>query len=215
MFTEKYKNISDSWFGLLYNIQKYGYRQNIQRGSFEGEYRIQYPFVAVEIEYPHLDMIPIMPQGMEALAPTTMEYVEDYFVNYLMNDKTSENEEYVYGSRVYGYIDKVIHILKDTPDTNQAVLEIASPGDIYLKEPPCLRCLTFKVINNKLNMSVFFRSNDLFAGYPVNLAGLELLKQYVASESNLENGKLYYASDGLHIYSYQLDAVNMRIGKSK
>ena len=212
MFTEKYASISDAWFGLLYNIQKYGYRQCIQRGSFEGEYRIQYPFVAIEIEHPNLDMIPIMPQGMESLAPTDMKYVEDYFVNYLMNGELKENEVYSYGSRICKYIDKLVEMLKATPYTNQATLEIASPGDIFLVEPPCLRSLSFKVVDGKLDVSIFFRSNDLFAGFCTNLAGLELLKQYIASEANLENGKMYYASDGLHIYSYQLDVVNMRIG---
>lgn len=215
IYTNTYKTISDAWFGLLYNIQEYGYKQPIQRGSFseEGNYRIQYPFVAIEIEYPHLDMIPIMPQGMESFAPTTMAYVEEYFANYLMYDECSENEYYKYGSRIVGYVDEVIKMLKETPYTNQAVLEIASPGDIYLNDPTCLRVLTFKVIDNKLNMSIFFRSNDLYSGFPSNLAGLELLKQYIVSETSLENGKIYYASDGLHIYNNQLDIVNTRLNR--
>lgn len=215
IYSNKYATISDAWFSLLYNIQEHGYKQPIQRGSFagEGNYRIQYPFVAIEIEHPSIDMIPTMPQGMESLAPTTMEYVEDYFVNYLLNDELKENEVYSYGSRIKPYIDKLIEILKASPYTNQAVLEIASPGDIFLNDPPCARVLTFKVIDNKLDMSIFFRSNDLYGGLPSNLAGLELLKQLIASESNLENGKIYYASDGLHIYSNQLDIVNTRLNR--
>ena len=216
IYSNKYTSISDAWFGLLYNIQEHGYKQPIQRGSFAGDenYRIQYPFVAIEIEHPSIDMIPTMPQGMESLAPTTMEYVEDYFVNYLMNDKISENEDYVYGSRIVGYVDEVIRMLKETPYTNQAVLEIASPGDIYLSDPTCLRCLTFKIISGRIDMSIFFRSNDLYGGFCSNLGGLELLKQLIASEANLENGKIYYASDGLHIYSNQLKIVNTRLNRS-
>lgn len=217
IYSNKFSTISDAWFGLLYNIQEYGYKQPIQRGSFAGDenYRIQYPFVAIEIEHPSIDMIPTMPQGMESLAPTTMEYVEDYFATYLMNDELKENECYTYGSRICKYTDKLIEMLRATPYTNQAVLEIASPGDIFLNDPPCLRYLSFKVIDNKLNMSIFFRSNDLYAGFPTNICGLELLKQLIASEANLENGKIYYASDGLHIYNNQLDIVNTRLNRNK
>jgi len=215
IYSNKYYSISDAWFGLLYNIQEYGYKQIIQRGSFSGEenYRIQYPFVAIEIEHPSIDMIPIMPQGMESLAPTTMSYVEDYFAMYLMNDELKENEIYTYGSRIKPYINTLIEMLKATPYTNQAALEIASSGDIFKTDPPCLRTLTFKVVDNKLNMSIFFRSNDLYGGFPTNLAGLELLKQLVSSEANLENGKIYYASDGLHIYSNQLSIINTRLNR--
>ena len=64
-----------------------------------------------------------------------------------------------------------------------------------------------------LTMSVYFRSWDLWAGFPTNLGGLELLKQYVAQECGLENGKMYAYSAGLHIYGYQEEIVRIRTMK--
>ena len=83
------KTISDAWFQLLWNIFDNSYKQAIQKGSFENEqYRLQYPGVSIYIEYPDKDMIPVIPAALGIPSPTTMEYVEDYFVNYLRKKNT-------------------------------------------------------------------------------------------------------------------------------
>jgi len=96
------KTISDAWFQLIYNIFDNSYIQKIQKGSFEKEqYRLQYPGIAVYIEHPGEDMIPIMPPGSNIPPPTTMEYIADYFTHYLMDPHLSENETYKYSSRIH------------------------------------------------------------------------------------------------------------------
>lgn len=216
------KTISDAWFQLIYNIFDHAYEQKIQKGSFENEqYRLQYPGIAVYIEHPDMDMIPAIPPGFSIPAPTTMQYVEDYFVNYLMNPELAENETYRYSSRIHHpmpeggtQLERVIGILKETPLTNQAVLEIATPVDLDIcfgsdgkLDPPCLRLLDFKAIPSAgeliLTVTSYFRSWDLWAGFPTNLGGMELLKQFVAAEAGLKNGPMYAYSSGAHIYGYQ------------
>jgi len=223
------KTISDAWFQLIYNIFDNAYSQNIQKGSFEKEqYRLQFPGMAVFIEHPQFDMIPTIPPALGIPAPTTMEYVEDYFAHYLMNPELAENETYTYASRINHampkggtQLDRVIDILKETPMTNQAVVEIATPDDLdicYGKDgkldPPCLRLLDFKAVPAEdelfLTVSAYFRSWDLWAGFPTNLGGIELLKQFVASETNLGNGSMYAYSAGAHIYGYQEDIARLR-----
>ena len=249
------KTIADAWFQLLYNIFDNSYIQTIQKGSFEKEqYRLQYPGVSIFIEYPWMDMIPHMPAGSNIPAPTTMEYVEDYFANYLMDPNLAENETYRYSSRIHypmpkggSQLERVIDMLKKTPLTNQAVVEIATPTDLDICigkdgkcDPACLRILDWKTIPVKtdkkhgeeeqniqyitgpdgtlseltLTLSVYFRSWDLWAGLPSNLAGLELLKQYVAGETGLKNGPMYAYSAGLHIYGYQEDLARIRTLKN-
>jgi len=224
------KTISDAWFQTIYNILDRSYIQSIQKGSFEKvEVRYQLPSLTVFIERPWEDMVPEIPPHLGIPSPTNMEYIEEYFLEYLMNPKLAPNEIYRYSSRIHWpmpkggtQLDRVIQMLKETPLTNQAVLEIGTPEDhdiCYSKEgtldPPCLRIIDFKVIplNNKLvlSVSVYFRSWDLWAGFPTNLGGIELLKQYVAEEVGLENGPLYAYSAGAHIYGYQLELVKARI----
>lgn len=228
------KTISDAWFQLIYNIFDRAYSQHIQKGSFENEqYRLQYPGIAVYIEHPSIDMVPIIPPGLAIPAPTTMEYIEDYFAKYLMNPELGKNETYTYASRIQHVmpngstqLDRVIELLRTTPQTNQAVIEIATPDDLdicYGKDgkldPPCLRLIDFKVIpchhDLLLTVSVYFRSWDLWAGFPTNLGGIELLKQYVASETGLNNGPLYAYSSGAHIYGYQEEIARLRTMRSR
>ncbi len=228
-FFLKAKTISDAWFQLIYNIFDNAYIQEIQRGSFEKEqYRLQYPGIAVYIEHPSEDMIPTMPPGSGLPAPTTMEYIEDYFVNYLMNPELSENETYKYASRIHypmpnggTQLERVIKVLKEAPLTNHAVVEIGTPEDHDIcfgndgkLDPPCLRLLDFKAIPVEddlvLTVSCYFRSWDLWAGFPTNLGGIELLKKFVAMESRINNGPICAYSAGAHIYGYQEDLARLR-----
>lgn len=223
------KTIADAWFQIIYNLFDKAYSQKIQKGSFENEqYRLQYPGIAVFIEHPSDDMIPIMPPNSGIPAPTTREYIDDYFANYLMNPELAENETYTYASRIQHkmpdggtQLERIIQILKETPLTNQAVIEIATPEDLdvcYGKDgkldPPCLRLLDFKVLpltnHLMLTVSAYFRSWDLWAGFPTNLGGIELLKQFIASETNLKNGPIYAYSAGAHIYGYQEEIARLR-----
>jgi len=233
-FFLKAKTIPDAWFQLIYNLFDNAYSQNIQKGSFEKEqYRLQFPGIAVFIEHPHFDMIPTIPPALGIPTPTTMEYVEDYFAQYLMNPELAENETYTYASRINHtmpkggtQLDRVIEMLRETPLTNQAVIEIATPDDLdicYGKDgkldPPCLRLLDFKAVPSGddlfLTVSAYFRSWDLWAGFPTNLGGIELLKQFVASETNLSNGSMYAYSAGAHIYGYQEDIARLRTLRNK
>lgn len=233
-FFLKAKTISDAWFQLIYNIFDNSYTQEIQRGSFEKEqYRLQYPGLALFIEHPEQDMVPVIPPALGLPAPTTMEYIEDYFANYLMDPELSENETYRYSSRVHypmpkggTQLDRAIEMLRETPLTNQAVVEIAAPEDYdvcYGKDgkldPPCLRLIDFKTVphgdNLLLTVSCYFRSWDLWAGFPSNLGGIELLKQYVADEAGLKNGPIYAYSAGAHIYGYQEELARIRTLRSQ
>lgn len=240
--------IADAWAQLIWNVLPEGgktYRQTIQRGSFEGEqFRYQFPQASIFIALPGDDMVPVIPDGLGIPSPTTMDYINDYFVNYLMNPDLGENETYKYASRIHhevwlsphmndekkftfkSQINFVIEMLKKTPLTNQAVIEIASINDFGYcwgkdgkLDPPCLRLLDFKVIPYEgellLTVSCYFRSWDLWAGLPTNLGGIELLKQFVAQEAGLINGPMYAYSAGLHVYGHHEDIVRIRTHQAK
>lgn len=238
-FFLKAKTISDAWFQLIYNIFDNSYKQHIQLGSFEKEqYRLQYPGMAVYIEHPNLDIVPDIPKAMGIPSPTDMDYIEDYFANYLMDPTLSKDETYRYSSRIHHpmpkggtQLERAIAMLKETPLTNQATVEIAAPDDLDTcygndgkLDPPCLRLIDFKVIPSDaansnedkmtLTVSVYFRSWDLWAGFPSNLGGLELLKQYVADEAGLSSGPMYAYSAGGHIYGYQEEIAKIRTLKT-
>jgi len=79
------------------------------------------------------------------------------------------------------------------------------------RDPACLRVVDFRLDrDNKLHMFVYFRSWDLWGGFPANLAGLQLVKEYIGQELGAEDGKIICASKGLHLYDYCIDAAAQR-----
>lgn len=85
---------------------------------------------------------------------------------------------------------------------NQMILQVGQPSDMLLKDPPCLRHIDTRIQDGKLHFFPYFRSWDLFGGFPANLAAIELMKQYCAAQIGVENGEIIAVSKGLHIYDY-------------
>ena len=100
---------------------------------------------------------------------------------------------------------------KSQGNTNQAAITIGDTSSINQDDPPCLKVITFKVVNGLLQMGLFFRSWDLFTGLPENLGGLQLLKEYVLAQLDFEvqDGPIVAFSDGLHIYEMYFQLVNI------
>ena len=97
---------------------------------------------------------------------------------------------------------------------NQMILQIGQPSDMLLKDPPCLRHIDTRIQDGKLHFFPYFRSWDLWGGFPANLAAIELMKQYCAAEIGVENGEIIASSKGAHIYDYVVDLAGMIRGKT-
>ena len=61
-------------------------------------------------------------------------------------------------------------------------------------------------------MCLYFRSWDMYAGFPENLGGLQLLKEYALSYLEdffpVVDGEIIAFSDGLHLYEQYFDLAN-------
>jgi len=172
-----------------------GYRQDIQRGSFEGEesvYRMQSRPCMIEIKEP----LNFIYQSKDC----TLGMIESYYNDYIVNDDVQEHEQYTYGSRVMEQLDSVMAMLKETPNTNQASISVSQPSDIQLEHPPCLRLIDFKVFSDRLNMTTFWRSNDVQEAVILNLGGMALLLRDIAEYAGLDTGSHFYCSSGTHRY---------------
>ena len=97
---------------------------------------------------------------------------------------------------------------------NQMCMAIEQGTDCLITDPPCLRSIDTRIQDGKLHFLPYFRSWDLFNGFPVNLAGLEILKQYMAEQIGVENGEIIASSKGLHIYSYVREFAELLRGKT-
>ncbi len=195
------RDLPEAWFLCLRKTLTEGYEYKIERGSYAGQHRKELDFVVVQVRYPGTrPLIPDVPQGVPP--PTSMEYVESY-LPYLMTAHRSEEEQYTYGQYLEKQIAEVIRMYReDGFNTNQAFMAVGNEQSIYLSDPPCLRGIDTRIRDDKLHFIVYFRSWDLWAGFPSNLAALQLLKEYMSSEIGVGDGELIALSNGMHLYEY-------------
>ena len=91
---------------------------------------------------------------------------------------------------------------------------MAHPSDLTLVDPPCLRAIDTRIQNDSLIFFVYFRSWDLWNGFPANLAAIQNLKEYMAAELGVNDGEMVVESKGLHLYGYAEDLANLRCMKT-
>lgn len=96
---------------------------------------------------------------------------------------------------------------------NQMIMQVAQPTDMALISPPCLRHIDTRIQNGALHFFPYFRSWDLYGGFPANLAAIELMKQYCAGQIGVENGEIIATSKGCHLYDYVFEISEAIRGK--
>lgn len=114
----------------------------------------------------------------------------------------------------------VVDILKKDINTRQALISIHDPAKddfdvennmelLITKDQPCTRVLQFMMVDDKLNLTAYFRSNDLIWGLSaVNVFNFTFMQEYVASILGVPVGKYYHVVNNLHIYTNFLDMTN-------
>lgn len=129
------------------------------------------------------------------------------------DDGTTLNGAYGYRMKSFFEIDQleaVINLLTADPNTRRAVITLYSPNDLInnqSKDIPCNTTLFFKKRDNKLDITVINRSNDLFLGIPYNVFMFNVIQKFVAYKIDLEIGVQRHFSDSLHLYQHDIDKV--------
>lgn len=124
-------------------------------------------------------------------------------------DKYSDNGSTfhgAYGARMYrfsqlrGAVDK---LLTDR-NSRRAVVSLYQPdmdSDYYGSDQPCNCTVTFKIRDDRLNMTVFNRSNDVILGaYGANAVQFSMLQELMAMWLDVEVGEYVQISDSYHVY---------------
>lgn len=118
------------------------------------------------------------------------------------------NSNYGYQWQRNDQLKEVIKILKSNPETRQATISIYDGKEIqggqYEFDTPCTYAVQFTIINNKLCMSVYMRSNDLWFGFCVDQYCFSSLQKIVAEELSIETGWYYHHAHNMHLYNNKL-----------
>jgi thymidylate synthase len=201
-------DIPDAWFRVVSKIWYEGELFNVNYGSEEGETKK----LNITIEIKHPNRRPLV----DFKSPNDIKYVNWYTLSCLWSSE-KDDSEYTYGNRMQKFLScsmdqiaEAIERLKQNAGDRQCTVVIRIPTDIkkgVCKNPPCLTVLDFEILDGKLHTTGYFRSWDAYAGLPANLAGLQLLAEYMAKEIGVSTGKMVFHSKNCHIYKRQYGLV--------
>jgi len=212
-------NINDAFrIGLIY------FRQFLADGSLHktggrGQTRLEYPFpMATTYRYPRQRVLfdPVRDANpffhlMESLWIIEGREDVEWLKQWLPSIANYSDDGHVfhgaYGARIHrgGQLERVIHRLQQEPDGNRAVLSIYDGPDrdaSYTgKDMPCNCTVFLSRRNEKLNITVCNRSNDLIWGtYGANVVQFSMLQEYIAARVGLSMGWYVQFSNNTHIY---------------
>lgn len=162
------RDIDDTWYQLLQSIFNLGRIYKKTSGSRTEMYMYALDYVAGVINDPHRrPLSPRMPDGSPLPPPTSDEKIENYFFEYLMNSKLSDNEHYRYSTWIVGsnkekpgwinntchvnQIERIIDHFKIHGYGNEhCYLVVGNPSSIKNYDKPYLRCKNCGTLRGKV-----------------------------------------------------------------
>ena len=143
--------------------------------------------------------------------------------NYYQQCITPSNEfgfSYTYGERLLSYnginqVENNIDELKIDPASRRAVSCTWKPnGDVQrAAHPPCMIFQQRIIRDGKLNLIVYFRSQDMWGGWPNNLYMLSRWLEDDAKLLGVKPGSLTCVSTNGHIYEHDILTACQLIGE--
>lgn len=107
-------------------------------------------------------------------------------------------------------------LLRRDPGTRQAVLTMWSPQIDLLaptRDKPCNTHCYFRRRDDRLDMTILCRSNDMIWGtYGANAVHMSVMLEYVATMAGCRVGMMYQVSNNYHAYVDVLDKIFGEIG---
>lgn len=110
-------------------------------------------------------------------------------------------------------IEMLITLLKEKPNTRQAILSMWDSGDLvhaYIGDHgdlPCTLSLKFYVRDQELHCIADMRSNDAWLGLPYDVFCFTTLQRIIAEECGFKLGKYIHQAGSQHIYEHNYNKV--------
>jgi len=220
-------DLPDAWYQVLKKIWEEGEHFSVGYGSeTKGTKKLD-----ITLEVLHPENRPLIHEK----APCDMNYVLNYFMEYLWFGEKKPDETYTYSSRLRKPVDQIegaIDRYVDEIFDRQVTLVVRVPEDIHKKvgekrhEPPCLTILDTEITRDESDKKLWFtlvgywRSWDAYGALPANLAGLQLFSEAFVKELNMRcrerhgakweevyTGPMLMYSKNCHIYQRQFSLV--------
>ena len=176
---------------------------------------------------------PILPEGKAYTYGNKLRaysYPSAKEIKELVNSKEYKDFEFGQGSHVDANVDykaesceinqikDIIDVLKRDPYSKACVAITWHVQDELMrkhKSSPCLIFLQAMIQDEKLNLTVFFRSHDMTQGWPENAYGMAAIQKEIAEGIKVEPGILTIMSGSAQIYKHYYQQVEGMLKKYK
>ena len=114
----------------------------------------------------------------------------------------------------YDQIKEVIKRLKENPFSKRAVLTLWSPEDVNDEYAMPWVSSQLMIRENKLIMTNFFRSLDIWNGFPYNCVGIANLQADIADRIGVETGEFIIHIGSAHTYKKHINEIKEYLAKT-
>lgn len=144
----------------------------------------------------------------------SLEFISNFskFWTHISDDGETCNSAYGYLMQLkhgFNQIEKVIEILEADPLSRRAKININTPN-LHVKETldePCTMSLHFMIRKNKLDCTVVMRSNDVWFGFPYDVAFFTTLQRYIALRLGVSYGWYTHFAVSFHMYDKDAEKI--------
>lgn len=102
-----------------------------------------------------------------------------------------------YGFDQWEYI---LDMLSKNPNSRQAVIHIKGASNEPSKDVNCTVCCQFFIRDNKLYMTTYMRSNDIWLGFPYDVFQFTAMQILLSMQLGVELGTYTHIAGSLHMY---------------
>lgn len=193
------ESILTAWQEVLFKLNKFGVMRELSNGKLRKELlNMKVVFDASSIEN-------VTDLGLKSFNLTREELKQ--YTDSLMSPEIDEGQTYSYGNRITNHFDnqdnlqKVIHELMLPGDRRRCYITLwDNTRDITsTSSRPCMVSLFFRKIDDKLHLTVNFRSHNGALAWIKNACGLSLLLKRVCRKSELKMGLLTIISHSISL----------------
>lgn len=91
-------------------------------------------------------------------------------------------------------------ILTKNPNSRQAVIHIKNASDVPSNDVNCTVSCQFFIRDNKLYMTTYMRSNDIWMGFPYDVFQFTAMQILLSMQLGIELGTYTHIAGSLHLY---------------
>lgn len=220
VFRVEAKTIGEAWLEILDNILKFG-RMVPRVQVYGGEERVVLNMISV-IKEEDISQPKIWPYFN-----FNREDLRKYFKNFFKPERGEE--PYTYGERLFAYeidgevIDQVAMMAEKLKSFSYnkgalAVLWQAGIDNFGKRKPwrtPCLTLVQGFCLEDKLFLTAYFRSNDMYGAWPQNALALRKLQTELANKIGKQTGDLTIISSTAFIDGNDLPAAGKVVKENR